>query len=371
MAHPDTGHDSPAGWRLTLHAEELTAVTESSGAPLALAAHWLLMARDHIVPQMLLRRFADEGERLLAIPRAGGAGVPMTVKRACREAGFYDVDIAPEFSHLAPRKQIEISLADFEGRASRLFDRFAEDRLDLSDQDRFDLMLFVAFQAVRGWSFREEISELATLMVKEELRPRLTTERLRAQLRKDGRPYDDAAVQAWREELLTSEWKVVPSQSAAVQEMGQLALNVIHPDLYFRRRVRLLRFAKPALLVSDEPVALWVRRDPDLGVSPLGIASADAVYMPIDRRHALALLLSGDERVVDARPKRAETINRLVASGAHRWVFQHPDDPPIEVGDLEERPRWGVETLGGVADGDEIRVQKRIVRHPTLDRRPA
>jgi hypothetical protein len=325
------------------------------------------MARDHIVPQMLLRRFADEGERVLASPRVGGPAVPMTVKRACREAGFYDVDIDPAFSHLAPRNQIEMSLADFEGRASRLFDRFAGDQLDLSDQDRFDLMLFVAFQAVRGWSFREEISELATLMAKEELRPRLTTERLRVQLRKDGRPNEDAAVQAWREELMTSNWKVVPSQSAAVQQMGLLALNVIHPDLYFRRRVRLLRFEEPALLLSDEPVALWVRRDRDLDVHPLGIATADAVYMPIDRRHAIALVLSGDEGIIDASPRRAEIINRLVASGAHRWIFQHPDDRPIQVGDLQERPRWGVETLGVVAEGDRIRVQKRIVRQPGRD----
>ncbi len=320
------------------------------------------MARDHIVPQMLLRRFAGERERLLATPRAGGVRIPMTVTRACREAGFYDVDIDPAFSHLAPSNQIEISLADFEGRASRLFDRFARDELNLTDQDRFDLMLFVAFQAVRGWSFREEISELATLMAKEELRPRLTTERLRPQLKKDGRAFDDAAVAAWREQLLTSDWKVVPSQSAAVQQMGLLALNGIHPDLYFRRRVRLLRFDEPALLVSDQPVALWVRPDRDLETHPLGIASADAIYMPIDRQRAIALLLSGDERVVDAKPKRAEIINRFVASGAHRWIFQHPDDPPIEIGDLLERPRWGVETLGALAEGDEIRVQKRVVR---------
>jgi hypothetical protein len=250
-----------------------------------------------------------------------------------------------------------------------LFDRFAKDQLNLSNQDRFDLMLFVAFQAVRGWSFREEISEVATFMAKEELGPRLTTERLRTQLRKDGRPCDDAAVDAWREELLTSNWKVVPSRSAAVQQMGLLALNVIHPDLYLRRRVRLLRFEEPALIISDEPVALWDRPDRDLDAHPLGIASADAIYMPVDRRHAVALVLSGEERVIDGRPKRAETINRLVACGAHRWIFQHPDDPPIEVRDLAERPRWGVETLGAIAAGDQIRVQTCVVRQ--RGRRPA
>jgi hypothetical protein len=331
------------------------------------------MARNHIVPKMLLRRFADDAGRLLATPRRGGARIPMTFTRACREAGFYDIDIDPAFSDLADRDQIERSLSNFEFRASRLFDQFAAGDFTFSDQDRFDLLLFVAFQAVRGWAFRAELSELATLLAKEELRPSLTTARLRAQMRRDGRPHDDAAVEAWRTEILTSDWKVVPSQSAAVQHMVRCALQVLHPDLFLRRRVRVLRFDQPVLLISDEPLAMWCRPDRDLYTDPPGISSADALYMPIDRRHSLALLRSGDEGVVDAGPRRAEIINRLVARGAHRWIFQHPDDVPYEFGDLDERPRLEVETLGMIAEADRLRVQSRIVRRwqsePTSDGR--
>ena len=132
------------------------------------------MARDHIVPRMLLRRFADDKQRLRATSRPDGAQIPMTVTRACRESGFYDLDVDPSYAALVTRNKIERALADFEGRASRLFHRFTNGDASLSDQDRFDLMLFMSFQAVRGWSFREELSELGTLMAKEELEVRLT-----------------------------------------------------------------------------------------------------------------------------------------------------------------------------------------------------
>lgn len=322
------------------------------------------MARDHIVPQMLLRRFANARGHLRATPRVVGAPTLMSVARACREAGFYDIDFDPAFAHLVPRDQIERSLSDFEGRASRLFDRFANDELNLSDQDRFDLMLFVAFQAVRGWAFRDELSEIATLRMKQELEPILTTEKLRADLKREDRPHDDHAISAWRTELLISDWRLVPPPSLVVQGMADLALNRLHPDFYFRRRVRLLRFAEPVLLLSDEPVAMWARPDRDHDANPLGLATADAIYMPVDRRHVLALLLRGAEGVFDGGPKRAELVNRLVATGAHRWVFQHPDDPPYDVTNLGQRPRWTVETLGAVVEPDKVRVQKRLVREP-------
>ena len=324
--------------------------------------HTALVARDHIVPKMLLRRFADARGHLIARQRSGDPVIPMTFERACREGGFYDIDIEPAFSQLASRYQIEKALADFEGRASRLFNRFANDQLNLSLQDRFDLMLFVAFQSVRGWAFRDEISEVATLVAKMHLEPTLTDERLRAYLRRKGRAYDEAAVDAWREELLTSPWKVVPSNSTAVAEMAKLALNVIQPDLFLNRRVRLLRFEEPTLLLSDEPVAMWVRRDRNHHGNPVGLATADALYMPVDRRHALALLLSGDEKVVDAHSKKAEVINLAVAAGAHRWIFQHPDDPPFDVTKLPPRPSWGIDGLGVIAEANKIRVQKPIVR---------
>ena len=322
------------------------------------------MARDHIVPKMLLRRFADANDQLTATPRFGGEGtrIKMTVTRACREVGFYDLDIDPAFASLAQRNQVERSLADFEGRASQLFDRFTSGTFELSDQDRFDLMLFVSFQAVRGWAFRSELSEIGTLMAREELEVRLTDERVGEHLRERGEPHDDAAISAWRELVLTSNWKLRPSGSEAVKHMTLLALNTLHPSLYFGRRVCVHRFSEPLLLISDEPLVMWARADRDLDQVPLAIGTADALYMPIDRRHALALRRGGDEGIVDSRAGRAQRINWLVAAAAHRWVFQHPDDPPCDVSDLLRREPWTVETLGVRVDDESVRVQKRLIR---------
>lgn len=67
------------------------------------------MARDHIVPRMLLRRFAGAGKHLLATPRSGGSRIPMTVSRACREAGFYDIDIDRALATLLPQSDRDVA----------------------------------------------------------------------------------------------------------------------------------------------------------------------------------------------------------------------------------------------------------------------
>ncbi len=58
--------------------------------------HRLAMARHHLVPQMLLRRFAEDGRILQASPRDGGSPIHMTVSKACAEAGFYELELEPQ-----------------------------------------------------------------------------------------------------------------------------------------------------------------------------------------------------------------------------------------------------------------------------------
>lgn len=46
------------------------------------------MPRHHLVPEMYLRRFADESKRLVMVSRDDlTAALPITVKNACNEAG--------------------------------------------------------------------------------------------------------------------------------------------------------------------------------------------------------------------------------------------------------------------------------------------
>ena len=320
------------------------------------------MQRQHLVPQMLLRRFADERTMLRASPRSGGAAVTMTVRRACKEIGFYDIELHPDYSHLMPRNQVEESLSAFEGRASAILDRFVQRDPDFTSEDRYNLLLFVAFQMVRGWSFRRELSELATLAAWQFLESEVPDERIRDYLDSLDSPADDASVDAFRRSVVEGSWRIEADPSHAVQEMVDTALNRYLPELFEKRRVQVLEFDEPMLLIGDEPVVLWSPPGRDGKPSPVGVANAEVIYMPIDRRHLLALALDGCEGFGRAPSELGVHVNGLVARAASRWVFQHPDDDAYPIADLTDPPRWTIETLGATVDGETVRVQKRYVR---------
>lgn len=86
--------------------------------------------------------------------------------------------------------------------------------------------------------------------------------------------------------------------------------------------------------------------------------------MPLDRQHALSLVRSGKEGIVDSGLVRARQINTAVPTAAHRWVFQHPDDEPIDISRLPPRERFRREVVRVTSDGDEMRVLNRIVKKP-------
>lgn len=306
---------------------------------------------------MLLRRFADDQDRLIVRQRDGEAEIPMTVNRACREVGFYDIELDPSVQHLAPANQVEISLSDFEGRARPLLDRLVTGDLQLTDQNRFDLLLFVAFQAARGWRFREEVTDLVTLEARRHLEATMTVEDVQVWLRDQGQPSGVAAARRRRRHILESSWRVAPPPSALVQGMIGFALNILHPDLYFGRRIQVVRFDKPSLYLGDEPVVLWTEGD-----GPVGFGNADVIYMPIDRRHALALPRLGLEGLRTVDEGMATRVNGLVATSAHRWIFRHPDDPPVPNGIIDVRPAWAETTVDVRRQGEEVRVLKRIER---------
>lgn len=230
----------------------------------------------------------------------------------------------------------------------------------VTGRDRYNLIRFLAFQLVRGWSFRDDMSELATLMARNELAATIDQRNVRRYLKKLGRDADDVAVASFMEAAVTSPWRILPSGSMAVQTMLAVALEIM--PLLWDRRIRVLMFDEPMLLTSDQPVALWARPGRDLETDPLGIATADAIWMPLDRSHSLALTQTGKEVIIRSQPSRARQINQAVAFGASRWIFQHPDEPAFDVADLPERPPWRTELVRAVAEGEELRVLYRVVQ---------
>ena len=76
-------------------------------------------------------------------------------------------------------------------------------------------------------------------------------------------------------------------------------------------------------ITSDAPVYLTS----ESGAHESTHAEADTVYLPLDRRHMLAMRrgTSTDERRIPASTKHVTDLNQMTARSAIRFVYAHPD----------------------------------------------
>lgn len=319
------------------------------------------MIRSHIVPQMLLKRFASEPSehgQLRVLARTDLRSAHLTsVGRACREAGYYRIETEdleewareghdPEFA--------EKALGDVEDEAAGLVADIIAGNLPRTDADRFHLALFVALQVTRGWQFRDEMNQIGTLQMWQELQDRRDelAVKTRTWLRHRGQPAGPKDVEAFLDRVSSSEGpRLVMNKAVRVQVSIGHALYTLTPAL-LERHLRILRFDKPSLVVSDAPVGTWAPGQ-DRAV---GVGNAALVFLPLSRQVALAY--GAKVRAVDsvAGPRRAAQINFLAADGAVRWVYEHPDDRIVEALDIPvERPKWVTEFVAELDQAERFR----------------
>ncbi len=231
------------------------------------------------------------------------------------------------FSHQAGHdpEAVEKLLSQIEGSTAPILAGMVQGRFPPSDEERFRVSLFIAMQISRGWRFRHDVNALATLAARQHLPALVTDERIRRYLRQRGKASDPKAVGEFRRRILAEDaFTVHMTQPFAVQQALQFAIETFQPLLYFRTW-RLLRFKKPLLLTSDNPVGLWTAATDEQQPSH-GVGTAQAIFLPLGRQTALALVHRGSDAVATPGPVRARIINLAVASGAERWIFHHPSD---------------------------------------------
>ena len=304
------------------------------------------MIRSHIVPQFLLRRFANEKEQLRALDRTGMRSPHLTsVERACREAGYYRIetqDLEDWARDGHDPELAETALRDVEDKAAGIVADIIAGKHPRTDADRFHLALFVALQITRGWQFADELNQIGTLQMRQEFQERREelAAKARAWLRHRGQPAGPKDVETFLDRVSSSEGpRLVMNKAARVQVSVGHALYTLTPVL-LKRHLRILRFDKPSLVLSDAPVGTWA-----LGQDrATGVGNAALVFLPLSRQVALAY--GARARAVNAvvGPRRAAQINFLAADGAVRWVYEHPDDRIVEMLDIPaERPSWVTE----------------------------
>jgi hypothetical protein len=212
----------------------------------------------------------------------------------------------------------------------------------LTQQQKFDLALFVAIQAMRGWQFREELNQAGTLHMRSEMSARRDelAPSARRHLRKRGKPSNPEDVDRFLDEVYGDNGpRLVMNDAVRVQISLRQALLTITPML-LQRDLRIYRFDRPSLIISDAPVGAWA---PGHGRA-VGIGNAKLVYLPLSRTLALAYGAKIANPLQVGGRIRAQQINTLVADGAYRWIYEHPDDSFIAtLGIPPDRPKWVTE----------------------------
>jgi Protein of unknown function (DUF4238) len=252
------------------------------------------MPRSHLVPQFLLRNFADPDEKLIMISRRPPhRSQPITVSNACAERGFYTIAAeALEESHRVGHDPgiAETALSDVETAAAEIIRTVIDGEFPLPPEQRFRLSVFVALQMTRGWRFRKDTNDLSTIAMRQEMEM-VPLDRFRDWLRRNGEPFDDQAVATFRERVLGEDGpRMVMNQAAAVQQSFRFAVEELIPYL-FTRTWRLLRFRQDLLLTSDTPVGMWspVPATPDFPEGQdfsVGVGNARLICLPLNRRTA-------------------------------------------------------------------------------------
>ncbi len=215
------------------------------------------------------------------------------------------------------------------------------------------------------------MNQIGTLQMRQELQDRRDELAVKARtwLRHRGQPAGPKDVEAFLDRVASSDGpRLAMNKAVRVQVSIGHALYTLTPML-LERHLRILRFDKPSLVVSDAPVGTWAPGQ-DRAV---GVGNAALVFLPLSRQVALAY--GAKVRAVDsvAGPRRAAQINFLAADGAVRWVYEHPDDRTVEALDIPvERPKWVTEFVAELDQAERFRRELwQHVRRLTVPGKPA
>ncbi|MGX5696233.1 DUF4238 domain-containing protein [Agromyces soli] len=292
-------------------------------------------AKHHIVPRMVLKRFANAKEQLYVRDRETGRGM-------LRNIG--DLAVRDFNTVVAKDAKLDSSLESLlsvvEGAAAAVIrthldaEAFTGAR-PLTVEDRFKLDTFVAFQSLRGMRQRRAYELAADYGMKLLNQQHLTADDIE---NLDIIPHPNEFIQL----------------SAQLAELAQRALSA--------RPLSFIRIDRPLFIIGDEPVLL-LRDGPlppvDLNGYPnvtipgldqtniiqlqsgggVGLANADAVILPVSPRVAFMYGPHGSSSVAESRvatkfqgdeaEEVAMELNVAVAERAVSWVAAHPEHPTL------------------------------------------
>jgi hypothetical protein len=293
--------------------------------------------RHHLLPRFYMRWFADERERITAVPKAGSPSVPSEaytahIDHVMVERDFYTLTDAEGVEHY----DVEENFAELEALAADALRVLLTNGLVLTDEQRWRWSEFMALQVIRGREFRRMFGALTDQMTKLHLEtfansaPDAVIEEFRAESAARGEPMPD--VHAIRRALRHhAAYTVVPTREHTIE----MSLGGIEPLRvgFFRMTWKLVRFPEPWLFTGDHPVTYWRDRHPalpDVGMGPL---NSNEVRIPLSPSAALILVYphqvdEPDDAEHPADRETARVLNRdlLLWPPSTQWLATPGDN---------------------------------------------
>jgi hypothetical protein len=262
--------------------------------------------RNHTVNKSYLRRFADDRGLLTQIALADQMRKDVSINDATVVKNFYVVP-QPDGTET---DEAEDFFCGLEGSAASAIRSLADDRVwPIPDTVRHDIARWAALQYLRVPSVRQLGREVAEAFCEV------------------GLPVRTAGGEQITVKMPAEQIK---DQTGSRQHLA--LINELLPDvtqILYKRNWILTYYQRKSLATSDTPVVLCAAAGHPGGTG-IGIGTAGAVHVPLDRRVALSM---GDGSTGDAQragvAKTAIRLNNATARNARRYLFHHPEDDPF------------------------------------------
>ncbi len=296
--------------------------------------------RHHTVPKFYLSGFAA-GKRLSAVNVATGVRHATNVADATVEANFYTVR-----DHPTDPNEFEALLSKVEGAAAATLRSVVAGEWPLPPDDRAEFASFMTLQFLRLQSHREQMHHAVAARLSG-LAAR-NPEELDRILALPGAP--PGVEIAGGDGALPS---LIPA-AVHIQQISALVPKLV--GYLLARPWELVRFEKPSLLTSDEPLTPLANPAEQQNVG-LGLKNSWALIYPLVRNIALVMFrdpLQGSadpvtqeialghfDCVRDGDPESSRLFNVNTTMHANRFVYHHPDDGQLVPENLMELSQRG------------------------------
>jgi len=276
----------------------------------------------HVIPQFVLRRFADSANFTRQHSREDNASFLIPVRHATAQTHLYTIDDKGEKSEV-----FENTLARFEDMGARAVGEIVDKKnWPLHVNNRTGLSAWMAAQYLRTPRSRKVLdSQMGAI------REHMGTLQLADVRRRLGGAFASEEVmrQKWSEVL--DYYKPSGHQQPPNAQARWFAslISDAAKSLFYRDWV-LVRYDTPSFIASDNLIIALGADGRIHGVTDF--LAAPQIFMPLDRWTAIVLLQTkaDDESVRDVvapqPPQFAEQLNRFAASNCDLAVFEHPDD---------------------------------------------